>query len=135
MGFVVEFELTAERRNQLAVLLGDEQRLRAEYPKVAEYLDMASRLPGTGDSQADAAFDLRFIHYMTGGRSVAANPYWAIIAPSVFEYEGRCVVNGGERHGSGRLAFAQPRSTDRLLECCFAVFLCVPGCCGGCGRV
>ncbi|MEU6561808.1 hypothetical protein [Nocardia nova] len=99
--------LTADRREELAGLLGDEQRLRTEYPKVAEYLDTAPMLPGTGDDRADAAFDLRFVHYMTGGRSVSANPYWDIVAPSMFEHEGRRVVNGGRANGSARLGFAQ----------------------------
>jgi hypothetical protein len=104
---MTELALTSERRQQLATLLDDEQRLRAEYPKVLEYLDMAARLPGTGDSQADAAFDVRFVHYMTGGQSVSDNPYWDIVSSSVFEHEGRRVVNGGRPQGSGRLAFAQ----------------------------
>ncbi|WP_256671670.1 hypothetical protein [Nocardia cyriacigeorgica] len=59
--------LTPERRSALAALLGDESRLRAEFPKVAEYLDTAPMLAGTGNQDADAAFDLRFVHYMTGG--------------------------------------------------------------------
>ncbi|WP_040827753.1 hypothetical protein [Nocardia jiangxiensis] len=103
---MAELALTADRRDELAGLLGDEQRLREEYPKVAEYLDTAPMLPGTGDDQADAAFDLRFVHYMTGGRAVSANPYWDIIAPSVFEHDGRRVVNGGRQTGSARLGFA-----------------------------
>jgi hypothetical protein len=106
-GDVTELVLTAERRDQLAALLDDEQRLWAEFPKVHEYLDMAARLPGTGDSRADADFDVRFAHYMTGGRSVSANPYWDIVASSVFEDGGRRVVNGGRPEGSARLAFAQ----------------------------
>jgi hypothetical protein len=69
IGCVTDLVLTVERRNELAALLDDEQRLSVEYPKVAEYLDMASRLPGTGDDSADAAFDLRFVHYVTGGTS------------------------------------------------------------------
>ncbi len=104
---VAELVLTPERRDQLAALLDDEQRLRAEFPKVVEYLDMAPRLPGTGDGRADAAFDLRFVHYMTGGGSVSANPYWDIVAPSVSERDGCRVVNGGADQGSARLAFAQ----------------------------
>ncbi|WP_063039763.1 hypothetical protein [Nocardia pseudovaccinii] len=104
---MTELALTADRRDELAALLGDEERLRGEYPKVAEYLDTAPMLSGTGDDRADAAFDLRFVHYMTGGRSVSANPYWEIVAPSVFEYEGRRVVNGGRAKGSARLGFAQ----------------------------
>ncbi len=104
---MAELALTADRREELAGLLGDEERLRTEYPKVAEYLDTAPMLPGTGDDQADAAFDLRFVHYMTGQRSVSANPYWDIVAPSVFEHEGRRVVNGGRAQGSARLGFAE----------------------------
>ena len=104
---VADLVLTAERRAELAALLDDEPRLRADYPKVLEYLDMAANLPGTGDGQADAAFDVRFVHYMTGGRSASPNPYWDIVAPSVFEHEGRRVVNNGLSQGSARLAFAQ----------------------------
>ncbi|GAB2699686.1 hypothetical protein [Nocardia thraciensis] len=104
---MAELALTADRREELAALLGDEQRLNADYPKVAEYLDTAPMLPGTGDERADAAFDLRLVHYMTGDRAVSANPYWDIVAPSVFEHEGRRVVNGGREQGSARLGFAQ----------------------------
>ncbi|MFJ1461554.1 hypothetical protein [Nocardia sp. N2S4-5] len=104
---MAELVLTAERRGELAVLLEDEQLLRSKYPTVADYLDTAPMLPGTGDEQADAAFDLRLVHYMTGGRSVSANPYWDVVAPSVVEGEGRRVVNGGRPTGSGRLGFAQ----------------------------
>lgn len=104
---MADLTLTAERREELAALLDDEQRLRVEHPKVFEYLDMTSRLVGTGNDQADAAFDVRFVHFMTGGESVSANPYWDIVAPSVFEREQRRVVNGGNAQGSSRLAFAQ----------------------------
>ncbi|MFI9404047.1 hypothetical protein [Nocardia sp. NPDC052316] len=99
--------LTTERRKELAALLEDEQRLRLEYPKVAEYLDTAPMLPGTDDPAADAAFDLRLVHYMTGGVSESGNPYWDIVAPSVGEDGGRRVINGGRKNGSARLAFAQ----------------------------
>lgn len=99
--------MTAERRNELAALLDDEERLRAEYPKVSEYLDMAPNLAGTGNVRTDAAFDLRFVHYVTGGSKESSNPYWDIVAPSVFEHEGRRVVNGGNPEGSPRLAYAQ----------------------------
>ncbi|HWE91228.1 MAG TPA: hypothetical protein VG317_17340 [Pseudonocardiaceae bacterium] len=105
---MTELVLTGERRDELAALLGDEQRLRAEYPKVSEYLDMAPRLSGTGNRELDAAFDLRFVHYMVGGSDVdSVNPYWDIVAPSVFEHEGRRVVNGGRQTGSARLAYAE----------------------------
>ncbi|WP_194834292.1 hypothetical protein [Nocardia sp. XZ_19_369] len=99
--------LTNERRMELAALLEGEQRLRLEYPKVAEYLDTAPMLPGTDDSAADAAFDLRLVHFMTGGVSESGNPYWDIVSPSVGEDGGRRVINGGRRNGSARLAFAQ----------------------------
>ncbi len=104
---MAELALTADRRNELAALLGDEQRLNAEYPKVAEYLDTAPMLPGTGDDQADAAFDLRLVHYMTADRSISTNPYWEIVAPSVSERGGSRVVDGGKPSGSSRLGFAQ----------------------------
>lgn len=45
---MTELALTTDRRDELAALLGDEERLRAEYPKVAEYLDTAPMLAGTG---------------------------------------------------------------------------------------
>lgn len=99
--------LTADRRALLSTYLNDEGCLGAEYPKVAEYLRAASSLPGSGDSEGDAAFDLRLLHFMTGGRSASPNPYWDIVGPSVSEHEGRHVVNGGNPEGSAQLAFAQ----------------------------
>jgi hypothetical protein len=102
---VAERTLTPQRRAELAALLDDEPRLRAEFPMVSDYLDLAPTLAGTGDVRADAAFDLRFVHYVTGGES--ANPYWDIVGPSVFEHDGRRVVNGGRPDGSPRLAYAQ----------------------------
>lgn len=99
--------LTPERRKELAEMLADEERLRAEYPKVADYMAATLRMPGTGDDLADAAFELRFLHYATGGGSSSMNPYWDIVAPSVFEHQGRRVVNGNRQDGSTRLAFAQ----------------------------
>ncbi|MEV0344077.1 hypothetical protein AB0H49_34210 [Nocardia sp. NPDC050713] len=99
--------LTTERRTELAALLGDECRLRMEYPQVADYLDTAPMLTGTHDPEADAAFDLRFVHYMTGGESASGNPYWEIVRPATKEVDGRRVVNGGRPNGSARLGFAQ----------------------------
>ncbi|MFI5781911.1 hypothetical protein [Nocardia sp. NPDC051570] len=101
------FVLTPDRRDQLAALLGDERRLRAEYPKVADYLDAAAMMSGSGDEQADAAFDLRFVHYMTGDDAQSRNPYWDIVAQSVSHRDGRRVVDGGRPQGSARLGFAQ----------------------------
>ncbi|WP_190868320.1 hypothetical protein [Actinomadura sp. RB99] len=104
---MVKLSMTSSRWGELTALLKDEQRLRSKYPKVAEYLDMAACLSGTGDDQVDAQFDLRFVHYMTGGRAVSPNPYWDIVEPLVVEHDGRHVVNGGRTEGSARLAFAQ----------------------------
>jgi hypothetical protein len=105
--YMTGLSLTTERRTELAALLDDEQRLRSEYPKVAEYLDTAQMLPGTDDPGADAAFDLRLVHYMTGGESESSNPYWDIVGPSTTDDVGRRVVNGGRQKGSARLGFAQ----------------------------
>ena len=102
-----DLPLTAERRNELAALLDNELCLRAEYPKVAEYLDMAPNLSGTGNDAHDAAFDLRFVHYVTGGKTHSRNPYWDLITPSISERGGRMVVDGGRPVGSARLGFAQ----------------------------
>ncbi|WP_431963261.1 hypothetical protein [Nocardia sp. bgisy134] len=102
------FLLTPERRDELAELLDDQERFRTEHPRVADYLETSPRLPGTGDDDADRAFDLRMLHYMTGGES--ENPYWDIVAPAVVAPAGgrqRREVNGGRPSGSARLAFAQ----------------------------
>ncbi|GIJ47240.1 hypothetical protein Val02_41260 [Virgisporangium aliadipatigenens] len=99
--------LTPERRAELAELLGNEQRLEVEFPKVAEYLDTAATLPGTGDDEADRAFDFRMLHYMTGDRSVSKNPYWDIVAPVTSMDGNRRIVTGGRPQGSARLAYAQ----------------------------
>ncbi|MFI9558640.1 hypothetical protein [Nonomuraea endophytica] len=119
---MAELTMTAQRWDELTALLQDEQRLQAEYPKVAEYLDMAAGLSGTGDVQADAAFDLRFVHYMTGGTAVSSNPYWDIVEPSVFEHDGRRVVNAGRAQGTARLAYAQ-----MLLQATYAYAIPSPG--------
>ncbi|MGW5689336.1 hypothetical protein [Nonomuraea sp. NPDC003754] len=104
---MAKLTMTAQRWDELTALLEDEQRLQAEYPKVAEYLDMAAKLAGTGNVETDTAFDLRFVHFMTGGSAVSGNPYWDIVEPLVSEHEGRRVVNGGRAEGSARLAYAQ----------------------------
>ncbi|MEU7632015.1 hypothetical protein AB0C34_18800 [Nocardia sp. NPDC049220] len=103
------FVLTPERHEELSELLGDEKRFRTSYPKVAEYLATAAAMPGTGDDEADRAFDIRLLHYMAGGDS--QNPYWDIVGPDVgsgpTERGKRREVNGGRPNGSGRLAYAQ----------------------------
>jgi len=106
---MTELALTAQRRDQLIGLLGDERRLRLEYPKVAEYFNVAAGMPQPAGEQAVAAFDfdLRFLHFMTGGARASANPYWDIVAPSVSVREGRRVVDGGTAGGSAQLAYAQ----------------------------
>ncbi|TDD89110.1 hypothetical protein E1293_05475 [Actinomadura darangshiensis] len=104
---MAKLTMTRSRWNELAGLLRDEQRLQSEYPKVAEYLSTAARLAGTGDDDTDAQFDLRFVHYMTAGKTASTNPYWDIVEPLVVEHDGRRLVNGGRAEGSARLAFAQ----------------------------
>lgn len=103
------FPLSPRRRDELAALLADEHRLRAEHPAVADYLDTAPLLAGTGDESADGAFDLGLLHYLTGG--AADNPYWEIVRPTVTpgpDSRGRRrEANGGNPRGSARLAFAQ----------------------------
>lgn len=104
---MTELILTDERRGELAALLDDESGLRVEYPAVADYLSTAPMLAGTGDDRADAAFDLRLIHYLTGGESATGNPYWEIVRPLVFEKDNRRVVSGGRGKGGARLGYAQ----------------------------
>lgn len=104
---MANFVLTDERRKELAALLDDDQRFTSGYPKVAEYLDTAPRLTGTGNDETDAAFDIRLLHYMTGGETTSGNPYWDIVGPSVSVVDGRRQVDGGRAEGSSRLAFAE----------------------------
>ncbi|WP_067541409.1 hypothetical protein [Nocardia crassostreae] len=118
----MELILTDERRNELVALLGDEARLRAAYPVVADYLSTAPMLAGTGDDRADAAFDLRLVHYLTGGESASGNPYWDIVGPSVHGRENRRVVNGGRLKGSARLGYAQT-----VLQAAYAYAVPAPG--------
>ncbi|MET7769406.1 class I SAM-dependent methyltransferase [Nocardia sp. NPDC005366] len=127
------FRLSPERRDELAALLGDEHRLRDAYPAIADYLDSAPRLAGTGDDAADSAFDLRLLHYLTGG--AADNPYWEIVGPAVASGPAirghRREANGGNHRGSARLGFAQtvlqsaysyaipaPETLDWITACC-----------------
>ncbi|MEY9857619.1 hypothetical protein ABH935_003227 [Catenulispora sp. GAS73] len=102
-----ELVLTPERRAELRAFLSDDQLLRAEYPRVAEYFDAAAGLSGTGDREADAAFDVRLLHFMTGDAATSVNPYWEIVAASVSKHNGRRVVDGGNPQGSAQLAYAQ----------------------------
>lgn len=100
-------DLEPERREQLLSLLDNESLLKAEYPKLAEYLDVAPSLSGTGDDERDGEFELRMIEVLTRSSASAQNPYWEIVAPAVSEVGGRRVVDGGHPNGSARLAFAQ----------------------------
>ncbi|MFE6920362.1 hypothetical protein ACFVAV_04875 [Nocardia sp. NPDC057663] len=103
------FALSPDRRDQLAELLDDEARFNLEFPGLADYLATAPGLPGTGNAEQDHVFDLRMLHFMTGGAS--ANPYWDIVEPLITagpdSRGGRREVNGGSDRGSGRLAYAQ----------------------------
>lgn len=118
---VAELALTAERRSELIDLPGDDDRLRAEYPTVSEYLEMSPQLAGTGNVQVDAAFELRIVHYMTCDRSESPNPYWDIVSPFVSERDGGRVIDGGKEDGRPRLAFAQ-----MLLQAVYAYALPAP---------
>lgn len=104
---MIGVRFTSERREQLAALLDhDGAALEAGYPQVAEYMRTAARLPATSDPDADAALDLRVLHYMTGGEST--NPYWDIVAPATTPIDaGRRAVDGGNPRGSARLGLAQ----------------------------
>ena len=104
---VTDLVLSLDRRRELIDLLGDDDRLRVSFPKVNEYLEMAPQLAGTGNLQVDAAFELRFVHYMTCSRAESANPYWDIVSPLLSDHDGRRVLDGGKSDGSPRLAFAQ----------------------------
>lgn len=97
------FTLSPDRRDELATLLADEVRLETEFPKVAEYLDTAAGLPGGKDPDAERQFDLRMLHFLTGGDS--ANPYWEIVGPLVGA-DGRRVPAHAAAE-SARLAYAQ----------------------------
>lgn len=48
---MTDLALTPQRRAELVALLGAEPRLRTRFPRVADYLDTASRLPDTGDER------------------------------------------------------------------------------------
>ncbi|MGY4102706.1 hypothetical protein ACW2Q0_24575 [Nocardia sp. R16R-3T] len=98
--------LTVERRAELVALLNDDAKLDAEYPHVADYLDTMMQLPGSGDPERDASFDLRVVHFLTGGAPAARNPYWEIVEPAVSRDESGRRVVGGES-GSARVAYAE----------------------------
>ena len=100
--------LTPERRTELTALLDDGPRLTAEYPKVAEYLDTAPMLSGTANPEADGAFDLRFVHFMTGGSAAFGNPYREIVGPAV----GPDAERGGQRWKRERQCPAGVRADD-----------------------
>ncbi|MGW4771508.1 hypothetical protein ACWEO2_26105 [Nocardia sp. NPDC004278] len=59
------FALSDERLAALANLVQDEAAFEQAYPRV-DYLSMAEQLAGTGNAVADAAFDLRLLHFMKG---------------------------------------------------------------------
>ncbi|WP_319943799.1 methyltransferase domain-containing protein [Nocardia aurantia] len=100
------FRLPPDRRAELAALLTDGVRFGAEYPSAADYLAVSPRLNGSGDEAADHEFDLRMLHYLTGGES--SNPYWDIVAPAITVGDGRRrTITGGAPAGSARLGYAQ----------------------------
>lgn len=104
---MADMELSEQRREQLLSLLDNESRLKAEYPKLAEYMEVAPSLPGSGDDQRDGEFELRMIEVLTRSPASTQNPYWEIVGPAVSAAGGRRVIDGGSPEGSARLAFAQ----------------------------
>lgn len=101
-----DLELTADRRRELVNLLDDAERLKAAYPKVAEYLDLAPHLAGTGNPRIDAEFEMRFLHYMIDDGS-SVDPYWEIVSPLISLRDGRRILDGGNPEGAQRIAYAQ----------------------------
>lgn len=98
--------LTTERQAELTELLNDEARLDATFPHVADYLDTVMRLPGSGDPERDASFDLRMVHFLTGGSTPSGNPYWEVVAPVVSrDDEGHRAIHS--QSGKARLAYAE----------------------------
>jgi len=100
----MSLRLTDSQRTALLTLLEDEERLRAEFPAVANYLEAAPLLRGTESIERDAAFDLAFAHALTSHEGL--NPYWSLVEPFISTVDGMPVVDGGSASGSPRLAFA-----------------------------
>lgn len=104
---------TPERHEQLASLLADNgAALAVDYPELAAYLRDTALFPRPDDkalAEAEDAFDLRLLHFMTGGAS-SGNPYWDIVEPAVSPSERHLrEVNGGRPGGatSSRLRYVQ----------------------------
>lgn len=101
--------LTPERRAELAAMLADGPAFEAAHPQLADYLRTTARMPRPADDrlrQAEDDFDLRLLHYLTGGPS--ENPYWDIVAPAVSPTQAQLrEVNGGSTTPSSRLRYAQ----------------------------
>jgi hypothetical protein len=104
--------LSKERRAELADMLADESTFEAAYPALADYLRTTARMPRASDDRlrsAEDEFDLRLLHFMTGGAGGASeNPYWDIVAPAVAPSpDHQREVNAGSTTPSARLRFAQ----------------------------
>jgi hypothetical protein len=101
--------LTRQRRAELAAMLADGPAFEATHPQLADYLLTTARMPRPADArlrQAEDDFELRLLHYLTGGAS--ENPYWDIVAPAVSRSEDHVrEVNGGSGTPSSRLRYAQ----------------------------
>lgn len=116
--------LTQERRAELAALLADGPAFEAGHPELADYLRTSAMLPRHGDDRlgrAEEDFELRLLHFLTGGAS--ENPYWDIVAPAVGPSETHHhEVNGGTTTTSSRLRYAQG-----LLQAAYAYAIPSPG--------
>jgi hypothetical protein len=90
-------------------MLADGPAFEAAHPQLADYLRTTARMPRPADNrlrQAEDEFDLRLLHYLTGGAS--ENPYWDIVAPAVSPSGNHHrEVNGGSATPSSRLRYAQ----------------------------
>ena len=94
-----------DQREELIDLLQDTARLQQEHPKLAEYLAISPELPGTGDHDRDAQFELGMAYFMTTP-AASDNPYWSIVSSMTSTLKGRRIVDGCSPEGTPRLAFA-----------------------------
>lgn len=90
-------------------MLADGPAFEAAHPQLADYLRTTAGMRRPADDrlrQAEDDFDLRLLHYLTGGAS--ENPYWDIVAPAVRPSADHLrEVNGGSATPSSRLRYAQ----------------------------
>jgi hypothetical protein len=90
-------------------MLADGPAFEAAHPGLADYLRTTARMRRPADNQlrqAEDDFELRLLHYLTGGLS--ENPYWDIVGAAVAPSEEHLrEVNGSSTTPSSRLRYAQ----------------------------